>query len=44
LAGTVTTADAECTPTSEIENSSITLPKTDFERMSVSAIQNHLPL
>jgi hypothetical protein len=41
LAGTVTTGGAERTPTSEIEKSSITLVKMDFERISSSPIQHH---
>ena len=44
FAGTVTTGGAERTPTSEIEKSSITLVKSDFERMSSSPIQNQRPL
>ena len=44
MAGTVTTGGAVRTPTSEIEKSSITLVKIDFERMSSSPIQNQRPL
>jgi hypothetical protein len=44
LAGTVTTGAGDLTPTSEIENSSITPVKMVFERMSVSGIQNQWPL
>jgi hypothetical protein len=44
LAGTVTTGAADLMPTSEIENSSMTLENMDLERMSLSAIQNQRPL
>lgn len=44
LAGTVTTGGGDRTPTSEIENNSMMLAKIDFDRTSLSAIQNQRPL
>jgi len=40
LAGTVTAAGADFTPTSAIEKSGVALPKINLDRTSLSAIQN----